>query len=456
LTSFNTRLRYQLPISLALFQSVLLVVFILYVDYDDQSNNPSVSNATTTTKENQLYGTFPFFKDINVMLFIGLGLMLSFLKFYGFGGLAFNFLIANFSIQWSLVVQGFFYYNQDGRISLGIKNLVDAEFAAVTAMISAGAFLGRVSPVQLLLLCLMEIPLFVMNNWIITKYFHIIDIGGTVSIHVFSCYFGLGVARIFYHPELSLGHPKEKTTPNSDLMSLVGTVFLWIFWPSFNSVAATVGNAQHRAVLNTFLALSASTLTTFALSSLLNKKGQISLVHLQNATLAGGVAVAITADMIIKPAGAFGLGCLAAIACILGFQYSSPFLARRLKIQDQCGIHNLHGLPGIIGTLGSIIFILSGLVDSSNLKHNGELFHDNSFHDNTVLKVWGTGQTWDARDQALHQAAAFGVTFGVSLLGGLITGLLLKVPCVVHPSHEFYFDDKPFFQELLTVPPCLI
>lgn len=28
---------------------------------------------------------------------------------------------------------------------------------------------------------------------------------------------------------------------------------------------------------------------------------------------------------------------------------SQPFLERKLKIQDTCGIHNLHAMPGVIG-----------------------------------------------------------------------------------------------------------
>lgn len=34
------------------------------------------------------------------------------------------------------------------------------------------------------------------------------------------------------------------------------------------------------------------------------------------------------------------------IKCMLLFQ---PFMEKHLKIQDTCGIHNLHALPGFIG-----------------------------------------------------------------------------------------------------------
>lgn len=29
--------------------------------------------------------------------------------------------------------------------------------------------------------------------------------------------------------------------------------------------------------------------------------------------------------------------------------FSQPYMERKLKIQDTCGIHNLHAMPGVIG-----------------------------------------------------------------------------------------------------------
>ena len=61
----------------------------------------------------------------------------------------------------------------------------------------------------------------------------------------------------------------EKAGPShtSDLFSMIGTVFLWMFWPSFNAGAAAEGDAQMRAVMNTYLSLCGCVLTAFATSA---------------------------------------------------------------------------------------------------------------------------------------------------------------------------------------------
>jgi len=75
-----------------------------------------------------------------------------------------------------------------------------------------------------------------------------------------------------------------------------GTVFLWLFWPSFNSAALT-GDDQQRAIINTLLSISASCVVTFAVSALVSKDNKFNMVHVQNSTLAGGVAIGTAAGM---------------------------------------------------------------------------------------------------------------------------------------------------------------
>lgn len=50
----------------------------------------------------------------------------------------------------------------------------------------------------------------------------------------------------------------EGASYNSDIFAMVGTLFLWLFWPSFNS-ALLDGADQERAIINTYLSLAAAT-----------------------------------------------------------------------------------------------------------------------------------------------------------------------------------------------------
>ena len=55
---------------------------------------------------------------------------------------------------------------------------------------------------------------------------------------------------------------------------ILGTVFLWMYWPSFNAaLVAPDYVAQHRSVINTYFSLAAACVTTFALSPLFQREG---------------------------------------------------------------------------------------------------------------------------------------------------------------------------------------
>ena len=76
-----------------------------------------------------------------------------------------------------------------------------------------------------------------------------------------------------------------------------------------------------------------------------------------NATLAGGVAVGTCSDIIISPGGAMWLGFVAGILSAIGFEKIGPYLEGKINLQDTCGVGSLHGMPGLLGGIASIIAV---------------------------------------------------------------------------------------------------
>ncbi|NXF06041.1 RHBGA protein, partial [Smithornis capensis] len=432
-----TRPRRLLPLFLGLFQGALLLFFAFFINYNEPSAQVEVANSTS-----QVYSIFPFFQDIQVMLVVGLGLLLTFLPRYGFSAFTNNFLLLNFSMQWALVLQSLLHHFLHGQVYLDLHKLLISEFAAVTVLISVGAILGRTSPCQLLVMATCEVPIYLASEWIIINCLGVLDVGGTITIHIFSCYFGLGVSKALFRAARQPLHPKETPTPRSDLMSLVGMLILWVFWPSFVAVLCQPADAQHRAIMNTLLAMSASTVTTAVASSLLERHGKLSPGHLQNGSLAGGVAIGVVADMAMPPVAALALGSLSAIVCVLGFRFLTPLLKRKFALQDQGGIHNLHGLPGILGATASIIVILVASKDTSR----SQFSQLSPTGDNASEGVEGQWGGHGVRRQALFQAAGLAVAIIFSLLSGLFTGFVLQLPCLAQLPEQLCFEDSLYFK----------
>ena len=72
----------------------------------------------------------------------------------------------------------------------------------------------------------------------------------------------------------------------------------------------------------------------FCFKLLINNKKFVK-VHIQNATLAGGVAIGTVADMKIMPFSAMIIGSFAGIVSTLGFEYITPLL-KKLRLHDTC------------------------------------------------------------------------------------------------------------------------
>merc|ERR1711915_812634 len=80
------------------------------------------------------------------------------------------------------------------------------------------------------------------------------------------------------------------------------------------------------------------------------------MVHVQNATLAGGVAMGNSANLIVSPYGSLITGGIAGAISTLSYQYLQGYLQKRIGLHDTGGVLSLHGLPGIYAALASAVF----------------------------------------------------------------------------------------------------
>ena len=402
-------------------QCLLFVGYHLFTDYSSEASGiiEGVSNDI-----NQYY---PFFQDVHVMIFIGFGYLMTFLKEYSFTSVGYTFLIGAFIIQYSILINGLIHNimnNHHEKILLNIKSLITGDFAAGSVLISFGALLGKVSLNQLFFISILEIIFYSLNESIGVIHYQAVDMGGSMYVHTFGAYFGLAVSyAITDWQKLYNEREKEKSTKVSDTFAMIGTIFLWLFWPSFNGALA-IGNSQHRVIINTILSLTSSCMSAFAMSKFFRKK--FNMVDIQNATLAGGVAVGSSADLVIGPSFSLLIGMIAGIMSTVGYNKIQPFLQRKLRIHDTCGVNNLHGIPGIIGGL-------SGAISASST--SDELYGDNI--QNIFPAMDGTRTNID---QGFYQFLALATTLGISIFGGLFTGYLLNTRCC--RNQKKYFDDE--------------
>ncbi|XP_062869399.1 rh family, C glycoprotein a [Trichomycterus rosablanca] len=418
----------------------MIILFGVFVRYNDEADAHWTEHMKekniTSHAENDFYYRYPSFQDVHVMIFVGFGFLMTFLKRYSFGGVGFNFLIASFGLQWALLMQGWFHHLDavDGKIKIGVENIINADFCVAGCLIAYGALLGKVSPVQLMVLTLFGVTLFAVEEYIILELLHVKDAGGAMVIHTFGGYYGLTISWVLYRPNLDQSKRLQGSVYHSDVFAMIGTLYLWMFWPSFNSAIANHGDGQHRAAINTYLSMAACVLTTFAISSVTAKKGKLDMVHIQNSTLAGGVAMGTAAEFMITPYGSLIVGFACGIVSTFGYVVITPLL-EKIKIQDTCGIHNLHAMPGV---LGGIIGAITAAAASESVYGKEGLIN--------TFKFEGKIATRTPSIQGGYQAAGIFVALAFGLVGGALVGLILRLPIWGDPADDNCFDDEVYWE----------
>ena len=185
---------------------------------------------------------------------------------------------------------------------------------------------------QYMLLGLIFIPCYAFNEWIILDHglgliAHgaFVYTGGSIVIHAFGAIFGLGVIMTMTtQTEFDISIESDAT---SDRFSLLGSMLLWLFWPSFCAALVPPELVPHTAI-NVFLALSGATIATYFASVFF--RGKIDAADIANAALAGGVAIGSTCDLASFPQ-AFIIGILAGVLSTFGFAVLQGMIEKVLK-----------------------------------------------------------------------------------------------------------------------------
>lgn len=135
------------------------------------------------------------------MVFIGFGFLMVFLKTHSWTSVGYNFLIAAWALQITILVTSFFHMaiveDHWGKIELNIKSLIIGDFGAAAVLISFGAILGKCSLQQLWLLATIEIFFYALNESIGAGLLKAVDMGGSIFVHTFGAYFGLSASYFF-------------------------------------------------------------------------------------------------------------------------------------------------------------------------------------------------------------------------------------------------------------------
>nr|CAD7427515.1 unnamed protein product [Timema monikensis] len=433
-------------------------------DTTQSQHSPISVNGSDTTRHSpstvlsvSLLHSKYMFQDVHVMIFAGFGFLMSFLKRYGYSSTGFTLLLGALMVQWGILCHGFFRLDPlDHKIPISIESLLSADVATAAILISMGAVLGKTTPLQLLIMGFIEMIVFTANEYLGVEVFKAVDAGGSMYVHVFGAYFGLAVS-------LTLGHGKviaksegedsnEGSSYTSDIFAMIATIFLWLFWPSFNAGLST-GDDKHRAVINTYLSLASCCVMAFATSAVVNKDNKFDMlciktepsrslpkvvrdhalvlqVHIQNSTLAGGVAVGTVCDLMIHPFGAVLIGMLAGVVSVLGYRFLQPYLLSLIHLHDTCGVNNLHGIPGVMsGVMGAVV---AGLATEKDYNYslyqqfparmppaNSSDYWEYAAHLGGDVHP-GVGRS--ASGQAGYQLLALSVTFLVAWVSGALTG----------------------------------
>ena len=403
----------------------------------ENEENLDIHKAIKNTTESEMTEYDGLFRDINVMVFIGFGMFHTLLKRYSWTSITITMMSIVFSFQIGLFTNLLWANAFNEKWISGTLNFdtfIRAIINSATVLVSTGCVLGKLTYFQHLIMIVLETIICSLNFQLCDAKLKIVDLGA-LYIHVFGAFFGVSIYMVlFYTSKMKSKNLKEnffnKSDYTSNLTSFIGVLFVWCYFPSFNSGLVKNNNARYRASINTYFSLTGSVLGAFSFSSLLYK-GRLLFEHILFGCFSGGVMISGCCSICIDHWAALLIGLCSGSISVIFLCFIKPYFIK-WNYFDIYNIIYIHGIPGLLGA-----FITPMVI--GNIKYR--LNYDDHYH--YLLN------DMDRKNdlQAGIQVGAIFITLGLAFVSGISTGYLMKV-VACGKVEKFFMDSEMFENEI--------
>ncbi len=232
-------------------------------------------------------------------------------------------------------------------------------FAAITPALIVGGFAERMKFKAVLIFSilwslLVYLPIAHMvwygEGFLFTR--GALDFAGGTVVHINAGIAAL-VGAIVIGPRI--GYGKEPHTPHSLTLTMVGGSLLWVGWFGFNAGSNLEANGGTTlAVINTLVATAGGALGWLAIEWY--SKEHPSLLGVVSGAIAGLVAITPAAGF-VGPVGGIVLGFVSGLICF----FFCTTIKNALGYDDSLDVFGIHGVGGIIGSIGTGILVSPAL-----------------------------------------------------------------------------------------------
>jgi Amt family ammonium transporter len=147
----------------------------------------------------------------------------------------------------------------------------------------------------------------------------------------------------------------EAMPPHNLVLSVTGASLLWVGWLGFNSGSALGANAMAAlAIANTQIAGAAGAFGWLVAEWKIHHRP--SVLGIISGAVAGLVAITPACGF-VSPMGAVAIGLLAGLGCF----FAATSLKRYFGYDDALDVFGVHGVGGVIGTLGIGLFATTNM-----------------------------------------------------------------------------------------------